>query len=248
MKEKYDICVLAPFYNEEEIIHSTIEKLLIATKENNKSFFLLLYDDCSTDKTEKKVIEYCNLKKIDFEIINSSNENIGHGAALYELKNYYEKNINSDLVLTIDSDLDVNTKDFSAFLGLANVHKLIIGKRNRGRDGLVRTFISTSLEIMVLINTGKYFKDVNCPIRIYSKDIYTELWGSIHKNSKVPNIVLSLFILKNKVDGKRGKLKVETTKKNSGSTWESTNLLKKYKKLFNFCIKAYKEVFKNNSN
>ena len=91
MSDKQKVCVIVPFFNEEQVIEKVISELI---RENYK---VLAVDDGSTDSSYEKI------ENLDCIIIKHA-QNFGQGAALQSGMSFAKLNPNFEFFVTFDSD------------------------------------------------------------------------------------------------------------------------------------------------
>ena len=91
MINKEKVCVIVPFYNEEQVINKVISELI------SQNYKVLAVDDGSSDNS------YENIKDLNCTVI-SHLQNFGQGAALQTGMSFAKLNPNLDLFVTFDSD------------------------------------------------------------------------------------------------------------------------------------------------
>ena len=240
MENKFlNIGILIPLYNESENIEKIIS-LFYSAKNNfeNLDFELILHDDNSTDDSLEKILKFKNKYQISIKIIENKEQNLGHGKSLIRLSTFAD---NYDYVFTFDADIKIEQKKFNdLFYNLDNY--IYIGKRKRFKDGYFRAIITFILETIVLFKTKKMWRDVNCPIRIYPSKYFEMIWDNVPEDSIIPNVHVTKYVIKNNLNYKRIEIDEYISKKNSGVTWQNNSLISKYKKILQFCFKAFKEL------
>lgn len=240
MENKFlNIGILIPLYNESENIEKIIS-LFYSAKNNfeNLDFELILHDDNSTDDSLEKILKFKNKYQISIKIIENKEQNLGHGKSLIRLSTFAD---NYDYVFTFDADIKIEQKKFNdLFFNLDNY--IYIGKRKRFKDGYFRAIITFILETIVLFKTKKMWRDVNCPIRIYPSKYFEMIWNNVPKDSIIPNVHVTKYVIENNLNYKRIEIDEYISKKNSGVTWQNNSLISKYKKILQFCFKAFKEL------
>lgn len=123
------ITVIIPTYNEEENIKILIPLLLEKFKIFKEySFFLLIVDGNSKDKTVKVVKEYMQNHKNIYLIEEESKS--GLGGAYIKGFNYAISKLHSDYVVEMDADLQHDPEDFPKLISkIKDGYDLIIGSR-----------------------------------------------------------------------------------------------------------------------
>jgi glycosyltransferase involved in cell wall biosynthesis len=81
INEKHTISVVVPVYNEESVIESFIDELILTLKKMKYSYEIILVDDGSIDNTLEKI--KILIKKYDHIKFLSFTRNFGHQPALY---------------------------------------------------------------------------------------------------------------------------------------------------------------------
>jgi len=233
------IGILIPLYNESENIEKIVSLFNSAkNKFENLDFELILHDDNSTDDSLEKIKNFNNKDKLSIKIIENKEQNLGHGKSLIRLSTFVD---NYDYVFTFDADIKIEQKQFNdLFYNLDN--NIYIGKRKRFKDGYFRATITFILEIIVFLQTKKMWRDVNCPIRIYPFEYFDMIWNNVPKDSIIPNVHSTKYIIENNLKHKRIDIVEYISKKNSGVTWGKDTFIVKYKKILQFCINAFKEL------
>jgi glycosyltransferase involved in cell wall biosynthesis len=89
--DKQKVCVIVPFYNEEQVINKVVSELL------SHNYKVLAVDDGSSDKS------YENIQDLKCTIIRHP-QNFGQGAALQTGMSFAKLNPNLEIFVTFDSD------------------------------------------------------------------------------------------------------------------------------------------------
>ena len=118
-KKFYSLIVLIPSFNELHNLKKFITKL-------NKSYKVLVIDDCSQDETSK----WLKKNKISY-LKNKSN--IGYEKSLIKGFKYIIKNNNTKIIITMDADGQHNFHNIKNFIKIYNKNKcdLVIGSREK---------------------------------------------------------------------------------------------------------------------
>ena len=150
------ISIIIPTYNEEKAIDKIISKI----KKLRIKKQLIIINDCSTDKTLKK------LKKIkNIDLINN-NKNIGYGASIKK----GIKRARYDLCLTIDADDTYPINKVKTFIkNFKNKNTLVIGKRLFAESKILTAVLRKLLRILLYCITFFYNHDPNSGMRLFSK-------------------------------------------------------------------------------
>lgn len=98
----YKVSIIIPVYNSELFLKECLDSIVNQTYENLE---IICIDDCSTDNSNKILLDYA--KNDNRFIILKNDENIGQGLS----RRYGIKKSSGDYIITIDSD-DYVDKDF----------------------------------------------------------------------------------------------------------------------------------------
>lgn len=238
------LVLLIPVYNEEHNIakiFSLIKKT--ALRYPNFQINLVFHNDNSKDNTLEKIKLESDNPYFKTTVLNTNTQNLGHGKSLLKLFNFVKEN-EYDFVVTLDADIKINDDDFIDLFQNFN-NKVYIGKRARFKDGIFRASITFLLEIVLLFKLGKFWRDVNCPIRIYPYKEYVNLWKNVPSDSIIPNVHITKLVIKSNINFDRVGIIESMLSKNAGVTWQDKNIFTKYSKILRFCFKALKEIYRN---
>ena len=236
------IAIIAPFYNESKNLNKMLYYIKTLSTYYEYEFELFLHDDNSTDDSQIIIDKFVNTNNLKTTILKNNKENLGHGRSLIRLKNEVIKDKSFNYIATIDADLNIEFESFINLFRNLEKNQIIIGKRKRFNDGIFRSFITLILELIVFLRNKYFWRDVNCPVRIYPFDKFVYIWSRIPDNSLIPNVHVTEIILEKNLLYLRIQIPELNLVKNSGVTWSNLSLFSKYKRLVNFCFEAYKEL------
>ena len=222
---KFNLCIVIPVYNEEEILHDIIDKALIFSKKFKSK--IIFVNDNSTDSS-KKILSKVKNKKII--VINKKNE--GHGKAIIA---GYKKAIKlkPEFILQIDSDNQIAFDQFKKLFKYKYRYELIVGKRKNRKDPMSRIIISFINKVFIYVLFGEYVNDPNCPLRIIKTSFLKKIINNI-SFSKIPNILMSIIAKKENVS-----INIDIKHKE-----RFTGASIRYFKLFKLCMSALLDIFK----
>lgn len=132
----------------------------------------------------------------------------------------------------MDSDDQFYINDIEQFLKKDFRENLIIGKRNKRKDKLIRLIITNLMKFIILIFHGVLVKDANSPFRLIKKSFLAENINKI-ENSIIPNVLISIIAAKDK------SLRFISVDHKERQTGEVS--IKKWKLLY-FCLKSLNEI------
>lgn len=112
-KEKQTILsIIIPVYNEEKTIVAILEKIEKVVLLEALEKEIIIINDCSTDASEKRILEYCNTKPHSNIKSFSFTKNKGKGAAIQE----GIQQATGDYILIQDADLEYDPKEYNTLL------------------------------------------------------------------------------------------------------------------------------------
>ena len=208
---KPTIGLVVPFYNEED----NVKELYLEAKEvfNNllkskkiSGYEMVFVNDGSTDKTQERLLE---VKKIDSKVtIIELRKNFGQTPAL---KAGFEI-IESDLIVTMDGDLQNDPKDIPALMEkMEEGYDVVSGWRFNRKDRFSKRIFSKIMNKLRLFLIGDELHDYGCSLKIYKRECLKdlELFGELHRY-----ITAYLYIKGYKI----GEVKVNHRMRKSGKT------------------------------
>ena len=185
----FELAVIIPVYNEQDIIKEVILSWLTVLRSSNIDFIIKVYNDGSTDSTLEILQE---LEQNNKELIIIDKPNSGHGPTI--LKGY--KSTNSKWVFQVDSDNEIKSSSFPTIWNAKNDYDLIIGNRQNRKSIMSRRFITFICYLIIRIFSGSGVKDVNSPFRLYRMEKFNKLLSRIPQNSFAPNVLLTAYAIK----------------------------------------------------
>lgn len=234
------VIFLIPFFNEKDNLIKLHQSILSISKEKDFLFRIIYLNDKSSDDSKKIISQYIHEHDLDQINLLNNSKNLGHGMSLMKLCNHTIQNVEDyDFVITLDSDFDVELKHFTELLELKGN---MIGKRKRFEEGFFRSIITLSAEIIVFLKTGKFWRDTNCPFRIYSKETFETIFRRIPSTIMTPNIVSTILLLRLNIKFERVNLVLQKQGLNDGVTWKGNFRFTKYIKLLSFSYRSSIEL------
>jgi len=171
MNNRVEISVVAPVYNEEQVIEAVVRNWFDVLDRSKMSHEVVLGDGGSTDRTLEILgqlqKEYSNLK------ITHAPDPGGYGNALFGA--IYATR--GEYLVTLDSDGQFDIADFPAMLEMLEKEGLdaVTGYRVRKKDTFVRVFADRMLNLTVRTMFGLRQKDTNCALKVIKGDIARSL-------------------------------------------------------------------------
>lgn len=172
------LSVVIPAYNEERDIEVAIWDVV----EHFPDAEIIVVNDASTDKT-LTILTFLQ-KSIPNLIVLTNIENRGHGYSVVKGL----KEATGDYILYIDADRQISLDNFIEFGA-----DIVSGRRINRQDKLFRKIISFGLKTTILFRHQMYFKDANCPFKIYKRETIQPLLYNLPKTYIVPIACLQVL-------------------------------------------------------
>lgn len=225
MKNKLDLVLVIPVFNEEKIVKTVIKRWLIELKKIK--FKIIIINDGSTDNT-KKIIQSIVTNKI----ILLNKKNSGHGPSITQGYKAALK-LKPSHIFQVDSDDQFYASDFKKFWKYRENYHFIVGYRSIRNDPFHRLVVTRILRLLIFFLYGLYIKDINVPYRLFKKECLSHCIKYIENNNAIPNVFISL------IASKKFKWQTEIVRHKKRVTGKvvlaNLNLLK-------FCFKAVLEL------
>jgi len=188
--KKYDLVVVIPVYDEEEIIKEVIQDWLNELKRHNITFLLYVIDDGSKDNTPL-ILQKISSNNENLEIMLKHNE--GHGLTI--LQGYKKWCNEADYIFQVDSDNEIKANFFSDFWRMKS--DLVIGIRVGRKQSFFRKILTKgSLLLGKILKQKQTIKDLNCPYRLYKTQTFCKIFDKVIDNTFAPNVILSMIAQK----------------------------------------------------
>ncbi|MCF6181971.1 glycosyltransferase family 2 protein [Lutibacter sp.] len=166
---QYEFTIVVPVFNEEDNLKRVETELSKYLKIATKKTKILFVNDGSKDKSQQIIEEIC-AKNTDFSYIEFK-ENKGLSAAITA----GFKNVDTELVGYIDSDLQTAPEDFNLLLNEIGEYDLVTGVRANRKDSFVKNMSSTIANGIRRAFTHDGMDDTGCPLKVikteYAKKI-----------------------------------------------------------------------------
>lgn len=165
----YQFTIIVPVYNEEDNLKRVEKELSDYIKIASKKTKVLFVNDGSKDNSQQLIEEIC-ANNPDFDFINFE-KNCGLSAAITA----GFKNVDTELVGYIDSDLQTAPEDFNLLLKEIEHFDLVTGVRANRKDSFVKNMSSTIANGIRRSFTQDGMDDTGCPLKVikteYAKNI-----------------------------------------------------------------------------
>lgn len=165
----YEFTIIVPVFNEEDNLKRVETELSKYLKIATKKTKVLFVNDGSKDKSQLLIEEICNSNSA-FSFIEFK-ENRGLSAAITA----GFKNVDTELVGYIDSDLQTAPEDFNLLLNEIVNYDLVTGVRANRKDSFVKNMSSAIANGIRRSFTHDGMDDTGCPLKVikteYAKKI-----------------------------------------------------------------------------
>jgi len=184
---KYVFTIIVPVYNEEDNLKRVELELNNYIKIAIKKTKILFVNDGSADKSQQLIEEIC-ANNPDFSYI-SFEQNRGLSAAIAA----GFKNVDTELVGYIDSDLQTAPEDFNLLLKEIGKYDLVTGVRANRKDSFVKNMSSTIANVIRRSFTHDGMDDTGCPLKV----IKTEFAQNIPMFNGLHRFLPAMILLQN---------------------------------------------------
>ena len=177
MKEKVEISVVIPAYNEEESITPLYRELKSVLESIKKRHEIIFVDDGSTDRTFE-LLEKIRKKDKSVKVIQFQ-RNFGKSEALsagFEMSS-------GEYIITMDADLQDEPSEIPNFLNNIGDYDLMVGWRYKRKDKISKKAVSRLFNYLIKLLTGVNIHDSNCGYKMYKRKVIEniELYGELHR-------------------------------------------------------------------
>ena len=183
----YQFTIIVPVYNEEENLKRVEQELTNYIKIASKKTKVLFVNDGSKDKSQELIEKICKNNPA-FTFINFE-KNCGLSAAITA----GFKNVDTELVGYIDSDLQTAPEDFNLLLNEIGEFDLVNGVRANRKDSFVKNMSSTIANGIRRSFTHDGMDDTGCPLKV----IKTEFAKNIPMFKGLHRFLPAMILLQN---------------------------------------------------
>ncbi len=165
-KNSVSLSVVAPVYNEEQVIEEIIRYWFEVLKKNGISHEVVLGDGGSNDKT-LEILERLGTEHTNLTVVHAPQPS-GYGNALFSA--IYATR--GEYVVMLDSDGQFDLADYAPMLEKLQKENLdvVTGYRIRKEDKFIRVFADRVLNLIVRIMFWLNQKDTNCALKVFKGD------------------------------------------------------------------------------
>jgi glycosyltransferase involved in cell wall biosynthesis len=168
-KEKVDISVVVPVYNEEENLPVLIPQLNEVLRGLGKRYEMIFVDDGSTDQSRRllkeKFLQYPQIRILGFK--KNCGETAAGAAGLKEAR--------GEIVITIDADLQNDPNDIPRMLEYLKDYDMVTGWRQKREDSWVKRITSKIANKIRNSLSREEIRDSGCTFRAYKRECLQNL-------------------------------------------------------------------------
>lgn len=177
-KWNYDLSIVVPVYNEEEVISYFINTLNKFIKKYKQKTEVILVDDGSNDRTEK--------------LVTTCISSLPHYRYLKLRRNYGQTtalltgiaSAQGKTIVTIDADLQNDPGDIPSLLEKIDAgYDVVCGWRKNRKDSLSKRFFSVVARLLRRILTGERMHDMGCTLKAFRHECFDhiQLFHDMHR-------------------------------------------------------------------
>ncbi|MEI9477853.1 MAG: glycosyltransferase family 2 protein [Deltaproteobacteria bacterium] len=176
-KQKIDISIVVPVYNEEENLPILVARLVDVLNPLGKTYEMIFVDDASTDRSrsllKEMISRYPQIRIVGFK--KNCGETAAGAAGL--------KAARGDIVITIDADLQNDPKDIPMMLDYLKEYDMVTGWRQKRDDSWVKRITSKIANRIRNTLSGETIRDSGCTYRAYKRECLgnIKLYKGMHR-------------------------------------------------------------------
>ena len=175
-KEKIDLSIVLPCYNEMEHITYSIKELIFFLENTHLNYEIIIIDDCSIDGTAKTISALS--KKYPQLRVYLHSQNIGRGGTVSE----GIKKARGEVVGFIDIDLEVpQWYILPAYILIKNGHDIVTANRIYRIElkGIVRWILNRGYNLLVRNFLNVPFRDTEAGFKFFNKKMVITILDEI---------------------------------------------------------------------
>lgn len=184
------LAVVMPVYNEAGVIREVVAGVTAKVLDAVPSARLVLVDDRGTDGTSSILAELADADERVTLLTNPAN--LGHGPSLRNGLDHTD----SDWVLLLDSDGQVDVADFATMWDRRHDADLVIGVRVARDDPRHRLVSSMAANLLVSALLRRRVRDSNVGFKLVRRSLYEHLRPTIPPGAFAPSILLVMGTLR----------------------------------------------------
>ena len=174
-----EVTIVVPVYNELENVDLMYQELVLAMKNQHRSFEFIIVDDGSNDRTPEALREIANIdKRVKLVLLK---RNYGQTAAMMA----GIQNASGQSIVTIDGDLQNDPADIPMMLNkLDEGFDLVHGWRKNRQDKTLSRKLPSKIANWVISKVTRFpIHDLGCTLKAMRSDVgkQLELYGEMHR-------------------------------------------------------------------
>ncbi len=176
--------VLVPAFNEEDCIEQFLQDLVLALKDTDRKYEIIVIDDGSTDRTYSIASKFHDIKVVRHPY------NKGYGASV---KTGVQE-AKEETIVTIDADGQHDPVHILEMLKLMGEYDLVAGARHgfiSGRRGFGNKFFCWLATYLSNIKVP----DLTCGLRVFTKEKFAEFAHIFPNKSSLPSTTILSFAI-----------------------------------------------------
>ena len=192
------LTIIFPFYNEENRINKSLDKISKFVKFNiSLDLEIIFVNDGSNDRTDKIIHEFLEINDKKIYKYFKKNKNMGKGYAL----KIGVKNAEKDWILTSDIDLSVPLEQIKLWKDKNKIEadsKVYFGSRNVGDSKVVKKFyrfiLGTIFNNLIKFLFKININDTQCGFKLYEKEIAKDIFEKLETFGFAHDIELVIIL------------------------------------------------------
>ena len=146
---------LIPVYNDWSSLNLLINKINNELKKNKKFGYVIIVNDCSTQKVKLDLKKLKNIKLI--KILNLA-QNLGSQKAIFVGLNYLKRERHKGILSILDSDGEDNPKMLNKLIAEAekDLNSVVVANRSKRNENIFLIFLNKIRLFITFFLTGKY--------------------------------------------------------------------------------------------
>jgi undecaprenyl-phosphate 4-deoxy-4-formamido-L-arabinose transferase len=181
VKEKPEISIVIPVYNEEACLDELISRTLASCRRLARSFEVIFIDDGSRDQSAN-IIRQATASNPGEIVGVLLNRNYGqHNAIMAGFSH-----VRGDWIVTLDADLQNPPEEIPRLVTVAMDYDVVGTIRARRNDSIFRKISSALVNRAVQKATGVMMHDYGCMLRVYKRHIVEAMLMCHERSTFIP--------------------------------------------------------------
>jgi dolichol-phosphate mannosyltransferase len=182
------VALVMPVYNEADGITEFLHEIDASFSD----LHVIFVDDCSTDKTVKRIDEF-EPRNVVVSVM-SNDKNLGHGPSTLRALSEGIK-CGAKVVIASDGDGQISGVDLRQLLAEfeAGNCQMMVGIRVERDDASFRVFTSWVTRVITGSRARSEIRDANSPFRVYETESLEKMLSVIPSMSMVPNLWMTVI-------------------------------------------------------